>query len=144
MNALDAVWAGLLADSYRRLVGEPLVPAGADAAAWLYDAPFGLLAHDTSPDPVFVYANRTAQKVFGYCWDEFVGLPSRLSADEEDRASRRMFLDSVRADGYATGYRGRRVAKDGHRFWIEDVTLWTLRDADGAPAGQAALIPRVS
>ena len=48
---------------------------------WLYEhAPFGLLAHDTSADPRFVYANSTAQGCFGYAWEEFVGLPSRLSA----------------------------------------------------------------
>jgi PAS domain-containing protein len=58
-------------------------PAGlrsAEAAAWLYDAPFGLLAPDTSPDPLFVYANRRAQQAFGYRRDEFIGLPSRLPA----------------------------------------------------------------
>ena len=42
------------------------------------------------------------------------------------------------------GYRAPRVARDGHRFWIEDVTVWNLSHADGAPAGQAALIPRIT
>jgi MEKHLA domain len=76
-------FAALLTESYATVVGGPLVPEGmsGDAAAdWLYDAPFGLLAHDTSADPLFVYANRTAQERFGYTWDEFVGLSSRLSA----------------------------------------------------------------
>ncbi|ABW14794.1 conserved hypothetical protein [Parafrankia sp. EAN1pec] len=41
-------------------------------------APFGLLAHDASTDPLFVYANKTAQQRFEYTWDEFVGMPSRL------------------------------------------------------------------
>lgn len=130
----------LLADSYAALLGERLVPAGADPAPWLYDAEFALLAHDASADPVFVYANRRAQQIFGYAWDEFVGLPSRLSAGDQDRGSRQSFLDAVSRDGYATGYRGRRVTKDGHAFWIEDVTLWNLTGGDGAPAGQAALI----
>jgi len=136
----------LLADSYRRLLGEPLVPGGlrgAAAAGWLYDAPFGLLAHDTSPDPVFVYANRAAQRAFGYDRAELEGMPSRLSAGEDDRASRAAFMASVRAKGYVTGYRGPRVAKDGHRFWIEDVTLWNLVGEDGTVAGQAALIRRI-
>jgi len=38
----------------------------AEAAGWLYMAPFGLLAHDESADPLFVYANLTAQQRFGY------------------------------------------------------------------------------
>ena len=44
---------------------------GAEAAVWLYEAPFGLLAHDTSPDPLFVYANLRAQKG---CVDGYRGL----------------------------------------------------------------------
>jgi len=134
----------LLADSYARLLGEPLVPAGADAATWLYEADFGLLAHDTSADPLFVYANRTAQNLFGYAWDEFVGLPSRLSAGEQDRESRRVFMESVLRKGYALDYRGQRVTRTGERFWIEGVILWNLTHPDGTPAGQAALIRRWS
>lgn len=145
MTDLDADFADLLADSHARLVGESLVPEclrGAEAAAWLYDAPFGLLAHDMSPDPVFVYANRTAQERFGYDWDEFLGLPSRLSAESQDRQTRQALMDAVRRQGYADDYRGLRVTKSGRRFWIEGVTIWNLVGPDGEPAGQAALIRR--
>jgi hypothetical protein len=75
----DNAWFGeLLRDSYRRVVGVPMVPegslTGADAARWLYrDAPFCLLAHDGSADPAFIYANVSAQKCFEYSWEEFVG-----------------------------------------------------------------------
>jgi hypothetical protein len=138
-------FAGLLADSYAAAVGEPLLPEGvADSAAadWLYSAPFGLLAHEESADPLFVYANLTAQERFGYDWDEFVGLPSRLSAGDESREARRVFMDEVRRQGYADGYRGLRVAKSGRQFWIEDVTIWNIPDptSPGRLAGQAALI----
>lgn len=64
MSARGASFAGVLAASYATVTGEPLVPAGmpdTEAVAWLYEAPFALLAHDTSPDPLFVYANLTAQ-----------------------------------------------------------------------------------
>jgi hypothetical protein len=74
---------------------------------------FGLLEHDTSPDPLFVYANLTAQERFERSWDEFVGLPSRLSAGELAREERRVFLDQVRLRGYADDYRGVRIAKSG-------------------------------
>ncbi|MFG1926073.1 MEKHLA domain-containing protein [Cryptosporangium sp. NPDC048952] len=137
--------AELLTSSYAKLVGGSLVPDDvADAAAWLYGAPFGLLAHDTSPDPVFVYANRTAQEHFEYGWDEFVGLPSRLSAGEEDRDARAALLDAVRRQGYTNDYRGPRVAKSGRRFWIDDVTVWNLITPTGDRVGQAALIRRWS
>jgi hypothetical protein len=69
--------------------GSPVLPAdvdGTNTAWWIYeDAPFVLLAHDTSTDPRFGYANRTAQRCFEYDWDEFVEMPSRLSAAAPNR-----------------------------------------------------------
>ncbi|MFE0102850.1 MEKHLA domain-containing protein [Streptomyces sp. NPDC059009] len=137
-------FAALLLTSHQRLVGEPLThhswPSDTTAADWLHDqAPFGLLAHDTAADPRFVYANRTAQRCFGYAWEEFIGLPSRLSAVPDAQEDRNAFVESVSACGYATGYRGRRVTKSGRPFWIEDVTMWNLLDADGSCHGQAAV-----
>jgi hypothetical protein len=79
----------------------------------------GLLAHDTSADPIVIYANRTAQQCFEYSWEEFVR--------------------SVTEQGYASGYRGLRIAKSGRRFRIENVTMWNLVDADGRLHGQAAV-----
>lgn len=142
-----AEFAELLAHSHLALTGRKLVPdqyRGPAAADWLYEAPFGLLAHDTSPDPLFVYANRRAQRLFGYPLDEFVGLPSRLSAGQQNRRSRADLMDRVRRHGYALGYRGPRVTKDGRPFWIENVTVWNLVVPDGPPVGQAALIPDVT
>jgi PAS domain S-box-containing protein len=144
MSAAVASFADLLAESYAKLVGGPLVPwgmSGATAAAWLYEAPFGLLAHDSSPDPLFSYANRVAQEPFGYSWDEFVGLPSRLSAVAgQARDERQLFMDTVHRQGYADNYRGLRVTKSGRQFWIRDATVWNLIDAESTLVGQAALI----
>ncbi|MGW2103379.1 MEKHLA domain-containing protein [Streptomyces olivaceoviridis] len=87
---------------HMRLVGELLCPPRRDtdqaAARWLHDrAPFGLLAHDTSADPLFVYANSRARERFGCSWDEFVGMPSRLSARPDGRRDRDAFARGVRA-----------------------------------------------
>jgi len=145
VSARTASFAGILAASYATVVGEPLVPEGmsdTEAAAWLYKAPFALLAHDTSPDLLLVYANLTAQERFEYSWDEFVRLPSRLSAVEQVREDRRAFLDAVRLRGYAGDYRGLRIAKSGRRFWIEDAIVWNLVDPESTLVGQAALIRR--
>jgi hypothetical protein len=84
----------------------------------------------------------TAQERFEYSWDEFVGLPSRLSAGAQAREERRVFLDAVRLRGYADDYRGLRIAKSGRRFWIEDATVWNLVSPESALVGQAALIRR--
>ena len=134
----DASFFALLTESYARLVGTPLVPPGRDAT-WLYrDAPFVVLAHGPDPDPHFIYANKAAQDCFGYAWEEFLALPSRLSAETQDQAERQELLDQVHRDGFMSGYRGVRIAKSGRRFIIEDGVVWELIDAQGARHGQAA------
>jgi MEKHLA domain len=142
----DDGFAALLTGSYRRVVGRPLVPesvAARYAPRWLYgQAPFILLAHDTAPDPVFIYANRTAQRCFEYGWAEFIGLPSRLSAERPSRDERQGLLNEVSRRGFVDGYQGVRIAKSGRRFRIEAATVWNLVDVDGVLRGQAALVPR--
>jgi PAS domain S-box-containing protein len=146
-RSTDPDFFRLLSDNYRRLVGKPLVPDAVPAnerAAWLYEAaPFGILAHDTQADPVFVYGNLRAQEIFGYNWDELTALPSRLSAEAPERSERQAFLEQVTAHGFVTNYRGIRIAKSGTRFWIEHVTVWQLTDENGVYRGQAALLPEV-
>lgn len=138
MDTKSETYFQLLAYSYRLLVGRPLVPDGV-GADWLYrKAPFAVVAHNTASDPVFVYANRTAQRCFEYEWEEFVCLPSRLSAGPENRPERDQLLMRVSRDGYASSYRGERAAKSGRRFFIEDGVIWQLMGPDGQVYGQAA------
>ncbi|MFF0050838.1 MEKHLA domain-containing protein [Streptomyces sp. NPDC005498] len=144
--ALGPAFAALLLDSHLSMVGRELTPrvwkSDEEAAQWLYNvAPFGLLAHDTAADPCFIYANRTAQRCFGYPWEEFRGLPSRLSAAPEAQQDRDAFVEAVTRRGFADGYRGRRIRKGGSLFWIADVRMWDLVDAHGQKHGQAALFP---
>jgi PAS domain-containing protein len=142
----DGDFADLLTGSYQRVVGRLLLPgtvAAGDASRWLYErAPFVLLAHDTSPDPVFIYANRAAQRCFEYDWSEFIGLPSRLSAERPNRDQRQAFMDEVLRRGFVDDYQGLRIARSGRRFRIEAATVWNLIDVDGDLRGQAALVPR--
>jgi PAS domain-containing protein len=134
----DPTFFELLTGSHRRLVGTLLVPAGRDAV-WLYEqAPFVVLAHNTDRDPIFIYANQAAQACFGYSWDEFMTLPSRLSAEPADQAARQALLDAVAKNGFLTGYSGVRVAKSGARFRIEHGLVWELIDPEGVRRGQAA------
>lgn len=138
----DPRFFALLTGSFLRLVGRPLVPAPDLGPDWLYEsAPFAVLAHDTSADPLFVYANRAAQRAFGYSWDAFVGMPSRLSAEAPDRAERQRLLDAVARDGFVSGYAGIRVAGDGRRFPVTDGIVWQLIDEDDRVRGQAATFP---
>ncbi len=137
MPACDDPWFfELLTGSYRRLVGRTLTDRD---AAWLYrDAPFVVLAHNTDPDPIFTYANRAAQACFEYGWDEFLTLPSRLSAEAALRQERQAALDAVRKHGFVGDYNGIRIAKSGRRFRIRDALVWQLIDEAGVFRGQAA------
>jgi len=144
--ATDPVFFDLLVGSYRRLLGQdpPFVgDTQPDAARWLYeDAPACVLAHGTESDPRFIYANRAAQNLLEYSWDEIVMLPSRLSAEAPNRAERQRLLDAVAREGFATSYSGVRISKSGRRFRIEDGVLWELRDAQGTLHGVAATFAR--
>jgi hypothetical protein len=134
----DLAFFDLLTSSYARLVETKLIPPGADAH-WLYhDAPFVVLAHGTEPDPKFIYANKAAQACFEYSWEEFMALPSRLSAETSDQAERQKLLEQVARHGFLSGYRGVRVAKSGRRFIIEDGVVWEMIDREGKRHGQAA------
>jgi hypothetical protein len=141
----DPSFIQMLTESYRRFVGEPLAPenvASHDVARWLYeDAPFALLAHDASSDPLFIYGNAEAQRKFEYTWEELIHLPSRLSAAKPEREARDRFLQDVARYGYVAGYGGIRVAKSGRRFRIENATVWQLIDREGVVRGQAAILP---
>jgi PAS domain-containing protein len=137
----------LMAASFFRLAGRPLAAEAATLAPealakFLYDAPFVLLAHTNAPDPVFCYANRQAQALFGYGWDEFTRLPSRLSAEPVSREERQHLLDQARRKGFVDNVSGIRVSRDGRRFRIENVILWDVRDNNGNFVGQAAIYDR--
>lgn len=131
----------IMADCYQVLLGAPLITAPADAmASALYTAPFALLAHDGGHDPRFTYANLAAQRLWERPWEEFVGLPSRLSAEPDDRATRARMLAEVAETGYIANYSGVRVSASGQRFLIADAHVWNLVDATGVRVGQAARI----
>ena len=127
-----------MTESYARLVGTPLVPPGKDAT-WLYrDAPFVVLRAWARPRPAFHLCQQDRPGLFRIFLEEFLALPSRLSAETQDQAERQRLLDRVRRDGFMSGYRGVRIAKSGRRFIIEDGVVWELIDKQGARHGQAA------
>ena len=97
-----------------------------------------VLAHDGSADPRLIYANRAALLLWRRPWSAMVGLPSRLTAEPAERQSRALALERARRCVALEGYAGIRIDSDGRRFRIEKARLWTLRDGDGQPCGQAA------
>lgn len=133
----------LLVGSYRRLLGVPLLEApqanSEQLAQLVYEAPFALVSHDTSDDPVFNYANRTALELFEMGWDEFTRLPSRKSAEPLRREERAALLQRVTEQGYIDDYSGVRISSRGRRFRIERAVVWNLYGDSGLYRGQAAV-----
>ncbi|MCP9860100.1 MULTISPECIES: MEKHLA domain-containing protein [unclassified Cyanobium] len=136
--------AGRLLAGHRLTFGRPLlagVHAGASpvqAAQELFVAATVVLAHNGAADPRLIYANRAALQLWRRPWSAMVGLPSRLTAEPTERQSRALALEQARRRQALTGYAGVRIDSSGRRFRIEKARLWTLRDGNGQPCGQAA------
>jgi hypothetical protein len=128
----------LLAESFQRLIGRPLVPEQGDIAETLWRAPFAIVAHGTEPDPIFFFANKLALELFETSPTAFAAMPSRLSAEAELREERARLMARVTSDGYIDDYSGVRISAAGRRFLIRNAIVWNLVDADGHLHGQAA------
>nr|WP_305910249.1 MEKHLA domain-containing protein [Methylomarinum sp. Ch1-1]MDP4521652.1 MEKHLA domain-containing protein [Methylomarinum sp. Ch1-1] len=140
-NDFQAPHAALLGDSYLKLLHRPLIGGECGSKAFaraLFEAPFAVVSHDTEADPIFNYANRKAQELFGMDWQEFTRTPSRYSAEPVNREERQRLLDQVDRHGFIDHYQGVRISKQGRRFMIRNAVVWNLSDDDGLYRGQAA------
>ena len=97
-----------------------------------------MLAHNDSSDPALVYANAAALKLWQRRWAQMVGMPSRLTAPEQERRERAQALGNARQQDAYQGYSGIRIDSQGHRFVINNARIWTLWDLNGQRCGQAA------
>ena len=132
----------LIASSYERLTGKHLlnVLEGGDIVEAFSRLPFAIVAHNSSPDPIFFYANAKALELFEMTWEEFTALPSRLSAEPGCQLERERILQSVKLNKFSEDYSGVRISKNGRRFKIENATIWNLEDEEHGYVGQAAAL----
>lgn len=129
----------VIAGSFARLAGRPLVEAAADdLERALWEAPHAVVAHGTEADPLFFYGNRTALALFAMRAGAFVGLPSHRSAEPALREERAAMLARLERDQVVDDYAGVRIAANGRRFVIGPAHVWNLVDAHGVRHGQAA------
>jgi hypothetical protein len=118
-------------------------PDPAHQAQELFACPTVVLAHDGSdpggdPGPRLIYANAAALQLWQRTWSQMVGLPSRLTAEPQQRQERARMLVQAQQQHAISGYSGIRISSGGRRFQIHNARLWTLWDPDGHPCGQAA------
>jgi hypothetical protein len=134
-------WSQILANSYQQLLGRKLLNTANTPQALaqaLFNAPFVVVSHDTQTDPIFNYGNQTALQLWSITWDEFIQIPSRLSAETENRATRSAMLEQAATKGYIDNYQGVRISTTGNRFAIQQAIIWNLSDESGQKCGQAA------
>ncbi|HEY8400884.1 MAG TPA: MEKHLA domain-containing protein [Cytophagaceae bacterium] len=105
----------------------------------IYYAPFIVVSHGTEKDPIFNYANLTAQNLWKLSWEEFTKLPSRLSAEPIEEARRNQLLEEGRNRGVTYLEKGIRISKEGKRFYIKDVVLFNLLGDNKEYLGQGAI-----
>jgi hypothetical protein len=132
----------LVAESFGRLLGRLLVAPAPDIVAALWEAPLAIVAHGTEADPLFFFGNRFALERFEATPEQFIGMPSRLSAEAPLRGERQQLLDRVSRHGFIDDYAGVRISARGNRFRIEQAVVWNLVTPGGARLGQAACFDR--
>lgn len=134
-----AAYSQLLNKSFLHWTGNTLTDE-VDVAHALYHAAFALVSHGTQPDPIFCYANLTAQRLWNMDWDTFTHTPSRRSVEPAVAAERERLLKQAAEQGFIDNYQGVRINADGKRFMIKDTVLWNVVDELGTLRGQAAVI----
>lgn len=142
-NRWHVAHALLVCACWRRFTGTELIEAPEEGLAGrlLWEAPFAVVSHGTEPDPIFNYGNRAALEAFEMSWEELTSMPSRCSAEPEQRDARARMMERVRSEGFIRDYTGVRISKFGRRFVIRGA-VWNLVGADGRLVGQAAMFGR--
>lgn len=123
--------------SHQRAFERPLLDCR-DQDKELFSCDMAVLAHDNSSDPLLIYANATALRLWERSWDEMIGMPSRYTAEEGERQQRTSALQQAKQQDAFEGYSGVRVSRTGQRFRISNARIWTLWDEKGCKCGQAA------
>ena len=128
--------------SYFHWTGKLLIPNEQQKTSpvkSMFESEFVLVSHGTDAIPVFNFANDNALKLFEMSWEEFIRLPSKYSADDDNQADRAELMQRVSRDGYADDCRGIRISSSGKRFLIEGATVWNVIDDQQKYYGQAAM-----
>ena len=138
---IDFTWIRWLLDSHALWLKRELIDRGGDIEAQserLFLAPFVVVSHVDSDDPILCYGNRQALDLWEMTWEQFTVTPSRLTAEPVNREERARMLRRVTACGFVDDYRGVRISRTGRRFLVERATVWNVVDGDGNRRGQAA------
>lgn len=132
-------------DSYEKIVNQKLIARTNPSLDFktVNLGHFALLAHNAAEDPIFTYGNEYALKLWEIQFEDFIKMPSRLSAEEDLRTVRAEMLHAVHEKNYFDAYEGTRISSTGKRFKIKNVTVWNVFNESNARIGQAAYFKSV-
>ena len=152
MQVVDSPWLTasnqrlvyLLLQSYQQAFNRPFHVCHADQslnrvlAQEVFALDIPLMAHGNEMDPILMYVNACALRIWRRQWQEMVGMPSRLTAPIEEQKSRSSALKNASRYNAIENYQGIRVNGEGERFSIHGARIWTIWDTNGKSVGQAA------
>ena len=101
-NGYLAAHVNRLMASLRHWTGRNLLDVdspAAEQARQLFHAPFVVLSHNQTSDPILNYANLVGLRLFELSWDELICLPSRRTAEPVHQDERARLLESGDAPG---------------------------------------------
>lgn len=142
---MDLTWIRWLLDSYAFWLKRELIDRTGtieEQSERLYVSPFVVASHTKAEDPILNYGNQQALALWEGTWEEFTGIPSRLTAEPVNQAERARMLDQVATHGFITDYQGIRISRTGRRFLVQQATVWNVLDDHGTIQGQAATFSR--
>ncbi|MCL9781660.1 MEKHLA domain-containing protein [Vibrio sp. S4M6] len=131
----------IIAQNYFAITNDHLCPSTQKTIIEdMWEAPFAILSHGTQPDPIFNFANKTAQHLFEMDFATFTQTPSRYSAEPIQQEERDRLLARVANKGYIDDYCGVRISSSGKRFRVENALVFNLIDDQKRYYGQAAIL----
>ena len=134
----------ILIRSYYQSFGSQLIPFSGNFQSQLklgtilFHLKYPVIAHDSSIEPCIIYANAKALDLWARCWEEMIGMPSKLTAPKEEHLARKSALDTVKKNNPIKNYQGIRINSEGEKFIIRNAHIWSLQDDQGIRCGQAA------
>lgn len=130
----------LLVQSYNRITRQQLIQGNSelDSIEGLFTTSKIILSHGTEADPILNYGNQAALSLWEMTWEQFIAMPSKLTAEPMIREEREVFLHQVTKNGFIDNYYGIRISSSGRKFKIMNAVVWNLVDTEGIYRGQAA------
>jgi len=146
VNYTTSEWIDLILTSYRKIFDKDLISIDSNQSLEevLFKANFYLVSHQYQNEPILVYANQKVLERWEMTWEQFIGTPSKYTAETDLQSNRAKMLAIAEKQGYFDNYEGVRISAKGNRFWIKKALIFNIYEHENEVLtdkiiGQAAL-----